>query len=168
MNLENYIRDIKDFPKEWIFFKDISPALQTPEAFNYIIDEFAKNIWKVDAIVWLDARGFIFGWALSYKLWIPFIPIRKKWKLPYDTISVDYELEYWKNTFDIHIDAINKGDRVAIVDDLLATGWTAKASVELIERLGWIVNSLHFVINLDFLNWKDKLKWYKINSLLKY
>jgi adenine phosphoribosyltransferase len=119
-------------------------------------------------IVWLDARGFIFGWALAYKLKKPFVIIRKAWKLPYDTVSVDYELEYGKNTFELHTDALKSWDRVAIIDDLLATWWTAKAACELVEKLWWKIDSLNFVINLTFLPGNDKLKDYKINSIVEY
>lgn len=168
MNLENYIRTIPDFPIQWISFKDITPLLSDKDAFNYAIDEFSKYLNWIDKIVALDARWFIFWWALSYKLWIPFIPIRKKGKLPYDTISIEYELEYWKNCFEIHKDSILPWEKIAIIDDLLATWWTAKASVELIEKLWGIVNSLNFVCDLTFLDWRNKLEWYKINSLIKY
>lgn len=168
MNLDKYIRNVENFPIEGISFKDITPILSDTDAFNYVIDEFAKLLDWIDKIVALDARGFIFGWALSYKLWIPFIPIRKQWKLPSDSIKIEYELEYWKNCFEIHTDSIMKGDRVAIIDDLLATGWTARASVDLVEQLWWIIDSLNFVADLTFLNWKDKLKWHKINSLIRY
>ena len=168
MNLDNHIRTIENFPREWIFFKDITPLLANKEAFNFTIEEFAKNLEWIDKIVALDARWFIFGWALSYKLWIPFIPVRKVWKLPSNTIKIEYELEYAKNTFEMHIDAIQAWDKVAIIDDLLATWWSAKASIDLVEQLWWIVDSLNFVVDLTFLNWKEKLKWYKINSLLEY
>ena len=168
MNLENYIRDIPDFPQEGIIFKDISPLLSDPLAFSESIDLLVKNIDNIDVIVWLDARGFIFGWALAYKLWLPFVPVRKKWKLPYDTISIDYDLEYGKNTFEIHTDAIKQWQKVVIIDDLLATGWTALAACKLVEELWWIVESIEFVIELSFLQGSEKLKDYKINSLLKY
>lgn len=168
MNLDKYIRNIENFPIEWISFKDITPILSDTQAFNFVINEFAKQLDWIDKIVALDARGFIFWWALSYKLGIPFIPIRKQWKLPFDSIKIEYELEYWKNCFEIHTDAILEGERVAIIDDLLATWWTARASIDLIEQLWWIVDSLNFVADLTFLNWKEKLKWYKINSLIRY
>jgi len=168
MNIENYIRDVKDFPIEWISFKDITPILSDIDAFNHVIEEFSKSLDWIDKLVALDARWFIFAWALSYKLWIPFIPVRKKWKLPFETISQKYDLEYGTNTFEIHIDSINSWDKIAIIDDLLATWWTARASVDLVEKLWWVVKSLNFVIDLTFLNWSDKLKWYKINSLVKY
>lgn len=168
MELTDYIRDIKDFPSEWIVFKDITPLLQNPFAFNKVIESFSELIKDADVIVWLDARWFLFAWALSYKLSKPLSIVRKKWKLPYDTISVDYELEYGKSTFDMHIDAINPGDRVVIIDDLLATWWTALAACQLVEQLWGIVESINVVVDLTFLNGKDKLKGYKINSLIEY
>jgi adenine phosphoribosyltransferase len=168
MNLENYIRDIPNFPIEWINFKDISPLLSDPKAFKESIDQLAVFLEWADCVVWLDARGFIFWGALAYKLWIPFIPIRKAGKLPFDTISINYELEYWKNTFEIHTDAIKKWDNVSIVDDLLATGWTALAATQLVEKLWGNVHSINFVIDLTFLDWVKKLDGYNINSLLKY
>ncbi|MFK7780539.1 MAG: adenine phosphoribosyltransferase [Candidatus Gracilibacteria bacterium] len=168
MNLDNYIRNVENFPIEGISFKDITPILSNTEAFNYVIEEFSKNLTGIDKIVALDARGFIFGGALSYKLGIPFIPIRKEGKLPSNCIKIEYELEYGKKCFEIHTDSIIKGDKIAIIDDLLATGGTAKASVDLVEELGGIVHSLNFVADLTFLNGKDKLKGLKINSLIKY
>lgn len=168
MELKNYIRDVENFPIEWIIFKDITPLLQNPDAFNETIERFSKLILDVDVIIWLDARWFLFAWALAYKLNKPLVIVRKTWKLPYETISVNYELEYWKNTFDLHIDAIKSWQKVAIIDDLLATWWTAYAACQLVEKLGWIVDSVNFVVDLTFLNWKGKLKNYKINSILEY
>ncbi len=168
MELKNYIRDVENFPIEWIVFKDITPLLQNPVAFNETIERFSKLISDADVIVWLDARGFLFAGALSYKLNKPLVIVRKSWKLPYKTISVDYELEYWKNTFDLHIDSIKSWQKVAIIDDLLATWWTALAACQLVEKLGWIVDSVNFVVDLTFLDWKKKLKNYKINSILEY
>lgn len=168
MNLDNYIRDIPNFPIEWVMFKDISPLLSDPVAFKESIDRLAEFLEWADCVVGLDARGFIFGWALALKLNIPFIPIRKAGKLPYETISVDYELEYWKNTFEIHTDAIKKWEKVAIVDDLLATGWTALAATQLVEKLWGDIHSVNFVIDLTFLEWSKKLNQYKVNSLLEY
>jgi adenine phosphoribosyltransferase len=168
MNLQEYIRVINNFPRTWISFKDITPLLASPEAFSYVIDHLSEKIWKVDKIVGLDSRWFIFWSAIAYKLWIPFIPIRKMWKLPFDTIKVDYHLEYGIDSLEIHIDAINKWEKVAIIDDLLATWWTAKASIELVEQLWWNIDSLNFVIDLTFLHGKEKLSWYNINTLLEY
>jgi len=168
MELKNYIRDVENFPIDWIIFKDITPLLQNVEAFNETIERFSKFISDSDVIVWLDARWFLFAGALSYKLNKPLVIVRKSGKLPYETISVDYELEYWKNTFDIHIDAIKPWQKVAIIDDLLATWWTALAACQLVEKLGWIVDSVNFVVDLTFLDWKKKLNNYKINSILEY
>lgn len=168
MKLNEYIRDVKDFPKEWIIFKDITPLLSSPEAFDYVCEKIATQISWVDKIVALDARGFIFGWAIANMLEIPFIPIRKEGKLPWETISVKYDLEYWSNTFEIHKDSINAGEKIAIIDDLLATGGSVTAACQLVEKLWWVVQSLNFVIELWFLWWKEKLNKYEINSLIIY
>lgn len=168
IDLKKYIRDIPDFPKKWIIFKDITTLINNPDAFSYTIDKFAEKIHNVDKIVWLDARGFIFASALAYKLKKPLVIIRKTWKLPHNTITESYELEYWKNSMDIHIDSISKWDKIAIVDDLLATGWTVRASINLIEKLGWVIDSLNFVIELDFIEANKKLINYRINSLVHY
>ncbi len=169
MNLKKIIREVPDFPKKWINFKDISPILESPEAFCYCIDEICKNIHHVDKIVWLDARWFIFWAAIAHKLQKPFVMIRKTWKLPHKTISESYELEYWNNSFDIHIDSIKDNDKVVIIDDLLATWWTARAAINLIEKLWWEVTSLEFIVMLDFLQADSTiLKWYNINSLTHY
>ena len=168
MNLKNYIKEIQDFPKNWINFKDISPILQNPEVLNYVIQQFRQNIKNVDKIVWLDARWFIFGSILAYEMRIPFVMLRKKWKLPWECESISYDLEYGSNTFEIQKSAIKKWDKVAIVDDLLATGGSAKAACDLVEKLGWEVKNLNFVIELEFLNWKEKFPTKKIFSLIKY
>ena len=168
MNLKNYITEIQDFPKNWINFKDISPILQNPEVLNYVIQQFRQNIKNVDKIVWLDARWFIFGSILAYEMGIPFVMLRKKWKLPWECESISYDLEYGSNTFEIQKSAIKKWDKVAIVDDLLATGGSAKAACDLVEKLGWEVKNLNFVIELEFLNWKEKFPTKKIFSLIKY
>lgn len=168
MNYREYIREIENFPIDWINFKDITTLLQKPEVFSWVIDDLAKKISDADVILWLDARWFIFAWALSYKLKKPFIMVRKTGKLPYKTIWVDYNLEYWKSSFQIHIDSIEKWQKVAIVDDLLATWWTAKAACLLVEKLWWKIDSINFLINLTFLDWSKVLDWYKINSLIEY
>lgn len=168
MNISQYIRDVENFPIEWITFKDITPLLQNPEAFEYTINQLSEKIIDADVIIWLDARGFLFAGALAHKLSKPLNVVRKAWKLPYKTISIDYELEYWKNTFELNIDAIKPWQKVAIIDDLLATGWTARAACDLVEKLWWIVHSINFVIELDFLEWRSKLSNYTINSLLNY
>jgi len=168
MNLKNYIVEIQDFPKEWISFKDMSPILQNSEALFYVIQQFKQNIWNIDKIVWLDARWFIFGSILAYDMKVPFVMLRKKWKLPWECESISYDLEYGSNTFEIQKNAIQKWDKIAIVDDLLATWWSAKAACDLVEKLGWEVESLNFVIELEFLNGKEKFWNKKVNSLVKY
>jgi len=168
MNLKDYIKEIQDFPKEGINFKDMSPILENSEALDFVINSFeVQNTW-ITKIVWLDARGFIFGSILAYKMKVPFVMLRKKWKLPGECESIDYDLEYGSNTFEIQKSAINSWDKVAIVDDLLATWWTAKAAIELVEKLWWIIESVNFVIELWFLNWRERFEGKKIVSLVKY
>lgn len=168
MDLKNYISEISDFPKAWINFKDISPILEDFKALDFVINSFELQIWNPTKIVWLDARGFIFWSILAYKMKIPFIMLRKAWKLPWICESISYDLEYWSNTFEIQKSAINSWDRIAIVDDLLATGWSAKAAIDLIEKLWWTIESLNFVIELEFLNWREFYKGKKVCSLVKY
>ncbi len=142
--------------------------LKYPKAFQYVIDEFAKYLGSIDKIVAIDSRWFLFGAPLAYKLWKPLIIVRKKWKLPFKTISSEYELEYWTGILEMHIDSIDKWDKVCIVDDVLATWWTSKAVVDLVVKTWWNIDKLLFLIELTFLNWKEKLKWYDIVSLIKY
>lgn len=169
MDLKKYISNISDFPKKWISFKDMSPILENSEALEFAINSFEiQNTWKVNKIVWLDARGFIFGSILAYKMRIPFIMLRKAGKLPWECENINYDLEYWSNTFEIQKSAINPWDSIAIVDDLLATWWSAKAAIDLVEKLGWVIESLNFVIELEFLNWKEKFWDKRIISLVKY
>jgi len=168
MNYKEYIREVQNFPIVWVDFKDITPLLQNPKVFSKAIDELSLYIWDADVILWLDARWFIFAWALAHKLNKPLIIIRKSWKLPFDTFSVDYDLEYWKNTFEIHIDSIKKWQKIAIVDDLLATWWTAKAACDLVEKSGWIIDSINFLIDLKFLDGNKLFNWYNINHLVEY
>ena len=168
MNLKNYIAQIEDFPKKWINFKDISPILQNPEVLTYVVGKLSENLQNPDKIIWLDARWFIFGSLVAYKLKKPFIMLRKKWKLPWECEQISYDLEYGSNTFEIQKHTINKGDKIAIVDDLLATWWSAKACCDLVEKLWWNVESLHFVIELEFLNWIDNFIWKEVFSLVKY
>jgi len=169
MDLKKYISEIHDFPKQWISFKDMSPILENSEALEFVINSFEmQNAWKINKIVWLDARGFIFGSILAYKMKLPFIMLRKKGKLPWECEEISYDLEYGSNTFEIQKSAINPWDKIAIVDDLLATGWSAKAAIDLVEKLGWIVESLNFVIELEFLNGKEKFGDKKVVSLVKY
>ena len=173
MNLEqlkNKIRDIPDFPKEGILFKDITPLLGDVEAFQTVVDSFAKRYAEksIDAIVGIDARGFIFGGALAYRIDAAFVPVRKAGKLPHKTHRVEYALEYGTDNIEMHIDALSPNHRVVIIDDLLATGGTAQATCELIEKTGATVVECAFVIELTFLNGRDKLKDREIFSLIQY
>jgi adenine phosphoribosyltransferase len=170
MNLNDFIRDVKDFPKEGIIFKDITTLWQNPEAFAYALDGLADFVSgkKIDKVAGIESRGFIFGGALASKLGVGFVPIRKPGKLPYKTISESYQLEYGEDTIEIHEDAIKPGEKVLLHDDLLATGGTMEAAVKLVERLGGEVVQISFIIDLEFLNGKSHLSGYEIKSLLKY
>jgi len=168
MDLKDYINEVKDFPKPWIGFKDMSPILANHKALDFVINSFELSVWNPTKIVWLDARGFIFWSLLAYRMKIPFVMLRKAWKLPWECESISYDLEYWSNTFEIQKESIKSGDKVAIVDDLLATGWSVLAAVWLIEKLWWEVESINNVIELEFLWARDKMSDYKVNSLIKY
>ena len=163
------IRDIPDFPKPGIMFKDISPILQDGALFAEVIDIIGARYenQQIDSIVVIDARGFIFGSALAYKLGCGISLVRKQGKLPWKTHSVSYDLEYGSAAVEIHVDAVSIGDQVLIVDDLLATGGTAKAGADLIEKIGANIIALEFVIELSFLNGRDKLNGYTVNSLIE-
>jgi len=170
MDLNKYIRDVPDWPKKGIVFKDITTLLKDPAAFStasaMILEELKKyNITKVAAI---ESRGFIMGGILAAGLNAGFVPIRKPNKLPAEKLSVSYDLEYGKDTLEIHKDAIVEGDLVVLHDDVLATGGTAAAAVSLIEQLGGKVVLLSFIIELSFLNGREKLSGHKIHSLLNY
>lgn len=170
MNLKNDIRVIEGFPKEGISFKDVTTLLQDKEAFTYTIDKLKDYLKdkKIDVIVGPEARGFIFGTPLAYAMSVGFVPVRKKGKLPYDTVSVSYDLEYGSDELEIHKDSIKPGQRVAIIDDLLATGGTIASVAKLVESLGGEVVSLDFVIELTELNGREKLKKYDVMSLVQY
>ncbi len=170
MNLKDYIRDVPDFPKEGIIFKDITPMWKDGKAFAASIDEIAAKYVdeQIDLVVGIDARGFIVGAPVAYKLGVGFIPVRKPGKLPYKTTSISYSLEYGTDTVEIHEDAISPGQRILIVDDLLATGGTTAAVAGLVEKLGGVIVGIEFLVNLTFLNGKDKLKGYNISSLIEY
>jgi adenine phosphoribosyltransferase len=162
--IKSAIRDVPDFPKPGIIFKDITPVLSDPELFSAVIDIFTerlrdKNINKIAAI---DARGFLFGGAICDRLDAGLIPIRKKGKLPYKTYEETYDLEYGSATLTIHQDAFSEGDRIALIDDLLATGGTAAASTSLIEQAGGKVVEIDFLVELSFLNGREKLAGYDI------
>jgi adenine phosphoribosyltransferase len=170
LDLKKEIRIIEGFPKEGISFKDVTTLLQDKEAFSYTIDKF-KDYLKdknVDVIVGPEARGFIFGAPLAYALGAGFVPVRKKGKLPADTISVSYNLEYGSDELELHKDSIKPGQRVAIVDDLLATGGTIGSVAKLVEMVGGEVVSIDFVIELSELKGRDKLQKYDVMSLVQY
>lgn len=170
MDLEKFIRDIPDFPKQGIVFKDITPLLAAPKAFKEAVDlliKFAKEV-NPQVIVGIDSRGFIFGGAVAYELGLKFVPVRKKGKLPYSTIAESYDLEYGMSTIEIHTDAISKGERILIIDDLLATGGTMEATCKLIEKTGGNIVGIALLIELSFLKGAEKLKKYNVLSLIKY
>lgn len=170
MDLKTKIREVEDFPKPGIGFKDITTLLQDAEAFRYTVDQMAAHIADIDydIIVGPEARGFIFGTPLAYAANKPFAPVRKAGKLPYKIESYTYDLEYGSDTLQMHIDAIKPGDKVVIVDDLLATGGTISAVAKLVEQLGGQVVKIVFLIELSFLNGRDKLTQYDIEALVQY
>ena len=170
MDLKKTIRDVKDFPKEGIDFKDITTLMQNGEAFKYTIDQFVNELkdQNIDIIVGPEARGFLMGTPVAYALGVGFVPVRKPGKLPYETESYEYGLEYGTDVLEIHKAAIKPGQRVAIVDDLLATGGTMEAAAKLIEKLGGEVVSMQFLIELESLEGREKLSKYNVNSLLQY
>jgi adenine phosphoribosyltransferase len=168
--LKKLIREVPDFPKKGILFYDITTLLKDKTGFATLIDLFSENYIgkQVDLVLGMEARGFIFGPALAYRLNAGFVPVRKPGKLPAETLKVSYDLEYGSNCLEIHKDAIQKGQRVLIVDDLLATGGTAVATTQLVRELGGIVAGLGFVVELDFLKGREKLSGYDVFSLLHY
>ena len=169
-DLKKYIRSIKDFPKQGIMFRDITTLLKEPTALNETINQlysFTKGL-KIDKVVGIESRGFIFGSLLAQKLNAGFVPIRKPGKLPAETESESYELEYGTDKIEIHKDAISAGENVLLHDDLLATGGTAEASCKLIEKLGGKIVQVSFIIELTFLNGKEKLNEYDVRSIVKY
>jgi adenine phosphoribosyltransferase len=169
-HLKQLIREVPDFPKKGILFYDITTLLKDKVAFATLIDALSEHYLgkDIDLVLGMEARGFIFGPALAYRLNAGFVPVRKPGKLPAATQKYDYALEYGTNTLEIHLDAIQKGQRVIIVDDLLATGGTAEATAKLAESLGADIAGLGFVVELDFLNPREKLKGYDVFSLLHY
>lgn len=170
MNFEEYIRDIPDFPKPGIIFKDITPLLAVPEAFKGVIDTMAEKVKDLDfdTIVVPEARGFIFGSALAYKLGKKLVPIRKPGKLPYEVVEVSYSLEYGEAKIQMHKDALSKGEKVLIVDDVLATGGTIKAIETLVKKLEANISGVLCLAELSFLNPREKLSNVRVETLLKY
>lgn len=170
MDLKSKIRVIEGFPVEGISFKDITTLIRDKDAYKYSIDKIVEDLKEkdIDYIVGPEARGFLFGAAVAYALGVGFIPVRKPGKLPGQIASNEYELEYGTNTLEIHTDAIGKGDRIAIVDDLLATGGTVLSAAKLIESLGGEIVAMEFLIELEDLRGRDKLGEYHIKSLVQY
>jgi adenine phosphoribosyltransferase len=170
MDLAKTIRDVPDFPKEGILFKDITTLLKDPAALKETIKRMLAYCQgkDIDLVAGIESRGFIFGVTLAYELGVGFVPIRKSGKLPADTISESYSLEYGSNTLEMHLDAVQPGQKVLVVDDLLATGGTAQASCKLIERLGGEVTGLLFVVELNFLNGRDHLAGQEVISIVAF
>jgi len=170
LDLRDKIRDVPDFPKEGILFKDVMPLIADPEYFADSIRQLAD--WtrprEPDLVLGAEARGFIFGGALAYELGAGFIAARKPGKLPWETVEATYDLEYGTDSLEVHRDAVRPGARVVVLDDVLATGGTAKAKCELVEKLGGVVVGAVFLIELTFLNGKDKLAGYAVHSLIQY
>jgi len=169
-SLKKLIREIPDFPKPGILFYDITTLLKDPDGLRAVIDHLTEHFRakKIDTVIGVEARGFIFAPALAYHLGAGFVPVRKPKKLPSEVESYSYDLEYGKDTLEIHRDAVGKGANVLIADDLLATGGTAEAVVKLVEKLGGNVVGLSFVVELEFLKGRERLAGYDLFSLIKY
>jgi adenine phosphoribosyltransferase len=168
--LREGVRDVPDFPKKGIIFKDITPILSDPALFRHSIDLFLQRCRskKIDKIVGIDARGFLFGSTVAYELGVGFIPIRKRGKLPYKTETAKYSLEYGEAEMEMHIDAITRGERVVLVDDLLATGGTSAAAAALIKNAGGELLEAQFLIELEFLHGRERLALVPVTAFLKY
>lgn len=169
-HLKKLIREVPDFPKPGINFYDITTLLKDADGLKQTIDAMAgmADGLEVDTVIGVESRGFIFGTPLAYQLGKGFVPVRKPKKLPAECVSVSYDLEYGQDTLEMHKDAVGEGHRVLIVDDLLATGGTARAVVDLVEKMGGVVAGLLFVVELDFLNGRGKFDGYNVKSLLNY
>jgi adenine phosphoribosyltransferase len=169
-HLRTLIREVPDFPKPGINFYDITTLLKDPDGLRGTIDALAElcEDETIDTVIGVESRGFIFATPLAYRLGAGFVPVRKPKKLPAEKVSVSYDLEYGQDTLEMHRDAVGEGHRVLIVDDLLATGGTAKAVVELVEGLGGIVAGLLFVVELNFLKGREKFAGYDVRSLIRY
>ena len=168
--LKSLVRDVPNFPKKGIIFKDITPLLKSGPALRFACDQLAEQFKgiKIDQVVGIESRGFIFSPLLAYLLGAGFVPVRKKGKLPAAKEAISYSLEYGEDSLEVHLDAIKRGTRVIIVDDLLATGGTAEAVVRLVEKLGGSVLGLAFLVELSFLKGRDRLKNYQVHSLVQY
>jgi adenine phosphoribosyltransferase len=170
-DLTRYVRDIPDFPKPGILFKDITPLLANPEALRIAVDRIAEAASKLpsfDAVAAAEARGFIFGAPVAMALNLPFVPIRKPGKLPYDKISIDYDLEYGTDRLEVHADAVSSGQKILLIDDVLATGGTMRACADLVRSIGADVVGCAFLIELGFLNGADRLRPDEVISLIRY
>jgi len=170
LKIKNVIRDVPDYPKKGIIFKDITTLLQDADLFGLAIDILYQSVegMKIDAIAAIESRGFIFGSVLAYKMGIGFLPIRKPGKLPAEVFSEEYALEYGTDTIEIHKDAIRTGQKVLLVDDLLATGGTAKAACNLVEKSGATIETFLFLIELGFLKGRKLLQGYKVTSIIDF
>lgn len=170
MDLKAKIRDIPDFPRKGIIFKDITTLLKDKEAFRYAVDELTARFRnkKIDTIVAIEARGYMLGAPLAYNIGAGLVPVRKPGKLPHHTHAMEYDLEYGSNVLEIHKDAIEQGTRVLIVDDLIATGGSGKATAQLVEKLGGKIVGFAFLIELTFLNGREALNGYDVLSLIQY
>jgi len=170
INLKDYIRNIPDFPKPGIIFRDITPLLASPEAFGCVIDRMAERYANsgAKAILAAEARGFIFAAPLALKLGASFVPIRKPGKLPFDKLSFNYDLEYGSDCLEMHVDAISSGDKVLMIDDLLATGGTIEACIEMAEQSGAEIVGVAFLIELTFIQGRKRLENYDVMSLISY
>ena len=170
MDLTAFIRDVPDFPRPGILFRDITPLLSSPDAFVHTLDLLQEQIdpRATEAIAAVESRGFLFASALADRLRLPLVPIRKPGKLPAARMSIEYTLEYGNSQLDIHEDALNRGDRVVLIDDLLATGGTAAAAAKLVELAGGLVSRILFVIELDDLDGRAQLSGYNVHSLIHY
>ena len=168
--IEEYVRSIKDFPKEGIILRDVTSVLKDADGLKLAIDSMQKEIEDIDfdLVLGPESRGFIFGVPVAYNLHKPFIPVRKKGKLPMETVSMEYELEYGTAEIEIHRDAIKPGQKVVIIDDLIATGGTIEAIVKLVEQLGGEVVGICFLMELEGLKGREKLQGYNVRSVIKY
>jgi adenine phosphoribosyltransferase len=170
LDLRSYIRSIPDFPEPGILFRDVTPLLKAPEAYRQALDEMMSyvNDMETTSIVAVEARGFLFGCPLAAMLGVPFVPVRKQGKLPSDCMTIEYALEYGQGQLDIHADAIEAGARVAIIDDLIATGGTAAATAQLIELVGGTVAGFVFLVELQGLGGREKIGPYRVETLIKF
>jgi adenine phosphoribosyltransferase len=170
IDLASRIRDVPDFPQKGIVFKDITTLLKDGPAFRESISSMVSQVrgWNVEVVVGMESRGFIFAAPIAYELGVGFVPVRKLGKLPADTISAEYALEYGTNTLELHVDAIDEGQRVLVVDDLLATGGTVGATIDLVERLGGEVVGTAFLVELTSLDGRRRLDGYRVSTLVSY